>query len=252
MPSLFDLTPAEYYMLLAAPKAEFNMALMLTMKDLSLKDVIDIRVETIESRSSSKRVRKHAFVYSYTNFDTYRFRSHERVFKKVLANSGGKVMLLSWLKKIYDIIPSESQYGRIIKEAKLSGCFWPINLSFSKLSASKSKKGKALVRGLNIEMQNHVQELKNNLVNNPSVAWELTKELNGFLYLMAPSDVEDIITILGSQNDKILHSGVSEKIYAWFLEMEKLKEFDAHFYRATQSNNYGRYRRRNSYFGHHQ
>ena len=233
MPEIFNLTPAEYYMLLAAPKARFSTSVMLTLKDLSLKDVIDIRIEEVKSRSTSKRKRSLAYVYPYTYFNDYSFKPHEKYFHTILKKSG-RITLLNLLRHIYNSTPTEDRYGNIIEKHHLRNCFRPFNFFRSSLSGKRTKHGKALKLQMRIELQTQVQDLIAGLKKDPSDAWEITNKLNGLIYLIPPSDLEEIIFILTNHYDVLHRSAYTEQIYAWYLEMDKLREFDGYFQSAVK------------------
>ena len=233
VPRLLELTPAELYLLNAAPRAHLSQVVMLTLKDLSLKDVIDIRIEAVDSRSTSRRARNQATIIKHKNWQNHRFRPHERIFRETLDSQGNGVTLLNFLRKVYRNIPTENRYGKHIRNQNLQGCFRPINWSWYSVAPRLTAKGKRTLTKVSNELHGYLGELKDELKEKPVEAWELMNDLNGLLYLIPEADLEELIYILGNENDKILNSSYSERIYAWFLELEKLKEFDGYFARAV-------------------
>lgn len=240
--SLHQFTPAELYLLNKAPNALYEEALMLTLKDLSLKDVIDITFEPVASRSSSTKERLHPVISQFTHFKNYHFQPHERVFRNAMYQAGSKALLRSILNLIDSDLQSESAYGKLIRRHRIDNCFNLINWRLYTLSPSLSKNGRMLKQQLNLELKNHLDELKSALKENPKKALDIMKDLNGFLYLIPYKDLDEIIEILSYKNDKIRQSDYSNDIYRWWLELDKLKEFDS--YLSVKRNRYSASRKR--------
>lgn len=240
--SLFKYTPAELYVLNKAPNALYEEALMLTLKDLSLKDVIDITFEPVTSKSSSARERLHPIINTFTHFETYSFKPHEKMFRNAMLKAGSKAMLRSVLTLIDSELHSETAYGKIVRRHKIDHCFNLFNWRLYTLSPSLNKNGKMLKQMLNLELRNHIDELKAALKEDPKKALELMMDLNGFLYLIPHKDLDEIIEILSYKNQTIRESEYSNDIYRWWLELDKLKEFDS--YLSTKRNRYSASRKR--------
>ncbi len=235
MPSLLELTPAEFYILAAAPDTFIDRAVMLTMKDLSLKDVIDIRVESSIGRSN--RARTVVNVYPFSQFKSYRPIGAERIFLNPFAGGTRSLTLYSYLRNIYTNIPDEPLYGRELRSRQLLTYFRAINWSWYKLSPKLNKKGLLLKKSLYLELNNRIDELTESLVHEPSNAYEQMKDLNGFIYFASSERMNKLNTVLAQNHEKIKNAGYSKAIYEWFLEMEKIKDFDGYFHKAVKGLN---------------
>ncbi len=237
MPSLLELTPAEFYILAGAPDTYIDRAVMLTMKDLSLKDVIDIRVEKNETRSN--RTRTVVNVYPYTHFRSYRYTGAEKIFMSPFGNGDRTMPLYSYLRNIYQQIPDEPVYGRELRSRVLLSYFRTINWSWYKLSPKLNKKGILLKKSLYLELNNRIDELIKCLEDDPAKAYEQMKDLQGFIYFAGDNRMNKLNSVLANKHESIQKAGYSKPIYEWFLEMEKIKDFDGYFNQAIKGLNEG-------------
>lgn len=235
--SLNDISIAEFYILMYAPNIRFTKMMMLTLKDLSLRDVIDLRIEKFDFRDNRTPDRTQVMIYPYHKYKNGNYKQHELHFIKPL-RSGNPMSIYNYLSFVYDNVESEHQYVKRIRLREVSAYFKPFTWSLFKLTPKLNKKGEELRQQLLHQIYRKVDELIDCLKHRPAKAYEMLDQLSAKLYLVNDTKKEEMVNVLMNNNKNILNSPYKEAIYGWFLEWEKLQEYNGYFVKSMALSNY--------------
>ena len=198
---LSDIKPAATKLIIS-PKAELHELLKLTLFDLILKQVLVLKTIYKKRHPNNKYSRPYNIIESGKNFGKYQADQFEALLLNRI-DEDAYYYLNSWLKSIYNDLPSEASFKKlVIKCQNLSPYFKTNILSWIFSLFNLNEKGKALKFDIQSSLNSIDNQISELLQNDLDQALRILLAIKGNIFLLQNLKFEDLSQLMPSLKDK--------------------------------------------------
>lgn len=186
MDILATTSSVETHLVLETSRSSLKDLLRLTLLDLLLKRVLELRIVDIQHHPNDPVIKDY-YVIAGANFNGYRYKAHERVLLQTfIRNSSSKLLLRHLINKGLKTAKDEKTFiFRYIRKSPLLRKKFKGSILYSLFGVTRlNEEGKELQEHLFTEIRGLEVELPKLLLQDPQKALETLLAIKGNLFLL--------------------------------------------------------------------